>query len=83
MARINLNGAFLGLYVEVEQVDKTFLKRSNLKGIARLNRADERDLGSDGAYSGEYERETDKTRGFAIDRCFARDLLKHPTGGLF
>lgn len=89
MVRINLNGAFLGLYVEVEQVDKTFLKRSNLKGttlfkgIARSNRADERDLGSDAAYFGEYERETDKTEGLHDLQVFCQGLAQAPNNREF
>ncbi len=82
MVRINLNGAFLGLYVEVEQVDKAFLKRSGLKGttlfkgIAGSNRADERDLGPGAAYSREYERETDKSAGLQELQTFCQELAR-------
>src|SRR5436853_2261965 len=53
MVRLQLNGQFYGLFVEVEQPDKTFLRRSNLKGatIYKANShsksSDERDLGSE------------------------------------
>jgi spore coat protein H len=52
MVQLSVNGEFHGLYVEVEQPDKPFLKRHNLKGASiykansNANRADERDLGT-------------------------------------
>ena len=70
LVRLDLNGRFRGLYVEVEQPDKAFLRRINMSGatlfkaISRLNQADERDLGSEESYRVHYERETQKTKGY-------------------
>jgi spore coat protein H len=83
MVRLNLNGEFRGLYVEVEQVDKTFLGRFNLKGAALLkaasgnNQADERDLGNEAAYRRHYENETPKnTNAFRELHLFCRELAR-------
>ena len=80
MVRLQLNGQFRGVYVEVEQVDKTFLTCFNLKGAALYkaasseNRSDERDLGSDAAFARHYEKETQKTNGMAELRDFCHEL---------
>lgn len=63
MVRLQLNGQFRGLFVEVEPVDKVLLSRNNLKGaevykaVSHQNDADERYLGDAMAYIGQYERE--------------------------
>ncbi len=80
MAVVNVNGQFHGLYVEVEQPDKAFLKRNGLAGAtlikanSKSNRADERDLGnSTNAYRVHYEVETQKETGL-------RELMKFCQG---
>ncbi len=37
MVKLNVNGKFHGVFLEVEQPDKPFLKRSNLKGSLNRN----------------------------------------------
>jgi spore coat protein H len=80
MVRLHLNGQFRGLYVEVEQVDKTFLNRFNLKGASQFkaasddNQSDERDLGSEAAFARHYENETSKTEGLSELQLFCHEL---------
>jgi len=82
MVGLKMNGQFRGLYVEVEQLDKAFLRRFNLKGaslfkaISNSNRADERDLGAEGSYSPHYGKETQKSEGFADLQSFCHDLAR-------
>jgi len=82
MAGLNLNGQFRGLYVEVEQPDKAFLRRLNLKGaslfkaISPSNRADERDLGAENSYASHYAKETQKSGGFSELQSFCHDLAR-------
>jgi spore coat protein H len=84
MVRVDLNGQFRGLYVEVEQPDKAFLKRLNLKGASiykassRSNSADERDLGPEAAYHGHYEKETQKDESYADLQQFCQELARTP-----
>ena len=78
MVRLQLNGQFRGLYAEVEQVDKTFLNRFQLKGAALFkatsdyNQADERDLGA--SFARHYENETSKTNGLGDLQLFCHEL---------
>ena len=80
MARVQLNGQFRGLYIEVEQPDKAFVHRLNLKGavvykaFSRSNHADERDLGEEAAYRQHYEKETQKGEGYGDLQDFCRAL---------
>ncbi len=80
MVRLDMNGGFHGLYVEVEQPDKAFLKRLKLNGtvvfkaVSKANAADERDLGSERMFMGHYELETQKAEGFAALRQFCGEL---------
>jgi spore coat protein H len=80
--RLEVNGQFYGLYVEVEQPDKPLLKRHGLKGasIYKANShddaADERDLGTEQAYARQYEKQNHKTNGFGDLREFCRDLAR-------
>src|SRR4051812_23405203 len=82
MVRLNLNGKFRGLYVEVEQPEKTFLRRLNLKGaavikaISQSNQADERDLRTLPAYGRHYERETHKEGGLGDLQSFCQELAR-------
>ncbi len=82
MARVNVNGTFRGLYVEVEQPDEAFLKRVGLPGIVLYKAAsdphwaDERDLGSDDLFASHYKLETQKTNGMSDLRVFCHDMAK-------
>jgi spore coat protein H len=82
MARVNVNGEFRGLYVEVEQPDDVFLKRVGLPGVALFkaasdpNMADERDLGSAEEFARHYKLETQKTNGMSELNSFCHDLAK-------
>jgi spore coat protein H len=87
MVRLNLNGKFLGLYVEVEQPEKPLLRRSNLKGsmlfktTSDSNQADERDLGSEKSFGAHYRPETQKESGLRELQIFCHDLA-HATNVL-
>ncbi len=80
MVRLHVNDQFRGLYVEVEQVDKVFLRRFKLDGAllfktsGRANQSDERNLGSEAAFAIHYENETQKTNSFRDLQLFCRDL---------
>ncbi|MDB6033712.1 MAG: hypothetical protein JWM16_4050 [Verrucomicrobiales bacterium] len=82
VVRLDLNGQFRGLYVEVEQVDKTFLKRVHFKGAALYkahsseNWADERDLGRLASYTNHYEPETQKNETHADLQQFCYALSR-------
>lgn len=82
MVLLQVNGEFHGVYVEVEQPDKPFLKRNNLKGgsiykaNSQSNRADERDLGSEQSYPEHYEKETRKSEGHRDLQIFCHDLAR-------
>jgi spore coat protein H len=80
MVRVNVNGQFHGVYIEVEQPDKAFLERNKLKGAAvykansHANAADERDLGAERAFAAHYEKETEKKTGAADLQEFCHEL---------
>jgi len=80
MVRLDVNGRFNGLYVEVEQPDKAFLTRVGFEGASiykassRGRDADERDLGNEDAYSGAYKKETQKTKGYGELQEFCHGL---------
>jgi spore coat protein H len=82
MVRLQLNGQFHGLYVEVEQPDKLFLNRLGVKGASvlkansRSNQADERDLGTEDSFSAHYEAETQGTNGAGELRGFCQELAR-------
>jgi spore coat protein CotH len=82
LVRLDLNGAFRGVYVEVEQVDKVFLRRVGLKGAtiyktdSPANQADERDLGAEANYPKHYERETQEDQGHGDLQQFCRELAR-------
>lgn len=82
MVRLDVNGQFRGLYVEVEQPEKSFANRQNLKGAtiykasSRANQADEHDLGDEAAYRAHYEQETQKDQGYGELQRFCRDLAR-------
>lgn len=66
LARVHLNGEFRGLYVQVEQPDKAFLKANDLKGAtiikanSNMKAADERVYGTVEEFRMHYEQETQK-----------------------
>jgi spore coat protein H len=70
MVRLQVNGRFHGLYVEVEEVDKEFLSRRKLKGgelykaASHSRDADEREMENEAAYKGAYTKETKKTESY-------------------
>jgi spore coat protein H len=80
LVRLDVNGRFRGLYVEVEQVDKTLLNRFNLRGAALFkassdeNQADERDLGSEASFAAHYQNESQKTNGLRELQLFCHEL---------
>lgn len=80
MVRLDMNGQFRGLYVEVEQPDKAFASRLNLKGASiykassRANQADERDLGSETLFRAHYTKETQKSEGYGELQKFCHEL---------
>ena len=80
MVRLDVNGRFSGVYVEVEQPEKAFLARVGLPGasvykaISRGRDADERDLGTEEAYRSGYDKETHKTEGYGELEDFCREL---------
>jgi spore coat protein CotH len=80
MIRLDINGKFGGLYVQVEQPERAFLDRVGLPGasaykaVSRANEADERDLGNEEAYRTCYDKETHKTEGYAELQHFCHEL---------
>jgi spore coat protein H len=80
MVRLDVNGQFRGLYVEVEQPDKAFVSRLGLKGASiykassQSNQADERDLGSEASYRAHYEKETQKAEDYRDLQLFCQEL---------
>jgi len=82
MVRLQVNGNFYGLFVEVEQPDKGFLRTNELKGatlfkaVSKSNQADERDLGREATFANHYENETDKSEGVHELQSFCHDLAR-------
>jgi spore coat protein H len=80
MVRLQVNGRFHGLYVEVEEVDKEFLNRRKLKGgvlykaASNARNADERELANETAYHGTYKKETKKTEDYRELAEFCHEL---------
>lgn len=80
MVRLHLNNGFRGLYVAVQQPDKAFLSRFDLKGatlfksFSRSNQGDERDLGSEQVYSRNYEKQNQKDSGYQDLKEFCHEL---------
>jgi spore coat protein H len=83
MVRLQVNGRFHGLYVEVEQPDKDFLSRHDLKGAALYKAAshsrdaDERELGQEASYHDAYTKETRKTENYRELVEFCQQLTKN------
>jgi spore coat protein H len=83
LARVHLNGEFRGLYVQVEQPDKAFLKQNNLNGAAiikansKVKEADERAHASVEEFRMHYEQETQKDEdAFPALKQFCDELEK-------
>jgi spore coat protein H len=82
MVRLNVNGKFWGVYVQVEQPDQGFLKRLGFKGASvykadsRSNQADERDLGNEAAFRRHYEKQTKKQESYDDLMVFCRELAQ-------
>jgi len=80
MVRLHLNGQFYGLFVEVEQPEKGFLKRTNLKGAAvykansPAQRSDARDLGNESSFRAHWEKETRQAEDYRDLQTFCRAL---------
>ncbi|MBM3833892.1 MAG: hypothetical protein FJ403_11595 [Verrucomicrobia bacterium] len=80
--RLHVNGQFRGLCVEVEQPDKDFVNRYNLKGASVYNASsgnrmgDERDLGSEQAFQQHYEKETQKDESYGDLKEFCQELAR-------
>jgi len=92
MVRLNVNGQFHGLYVEVEQPNQEFLKRMGLKGgtlikaisdSVRPNQSDERDLGSESIFGQHYEAHTHKTNALRQLKQFCHELACTPDAQAF
>jgi spore coat protein H len=84
MVRLDINGQFGGVYVQVEQPEKAFLARIGMPGgsvykaVSRGRDADERDLGNDQAYQASYDKETQKNGGYTELAQFCRELESSP-----
>lgn len=82
MVRVDFNGAFRGLYVEVEQPDRTLLERHGLKGATLFktsspqNMADERDLGDEANFGRHYTNESKKDGGLKPLQEFCAGLAR-------
>jgi spore coat protein H len=80
MVKLNMNGRFYGVFLQVEQPDKPFLKRTQLKGavLYKANshswQSDESDLGKESAFHEHYEKETHKNEDYSDLQRFCRDL---------
>ncbi|MCB1098913.1 MAG: CotH kinase family protein, partial [Verrucomicrobiae bacterium] len=70
-ARLDVNGKFWGLYIEVEQPNEEFLEKRGWKDATlyktstRNYRSDERDLGDEEAFSQHYEKETRRDESYS------------------
>ncbi len=91
LVRVHMNGELRGLYVEVEQPDKAFLKRRGLKGatiiksISRNKMGDQRALRSVDEYQRHYEQETqkDEVQGMEELHKFCTELNRRNAGEFF
>ena len=81
--RLDVNGEFWGLYVQVEQPDKAFLKKHGLEDavLYKANSgdykvSDQRELGSLEEYERFYEKETHKDKSHADLAEFCSELAR-------
>jgi len=86
---LHINGQFRGLYAEVEQVDKTLLRRFQLNGAELFkatsdnNQADERDHTRETSFASNYENETQKTNDLHELQKFCHELAVAPDASEF
>ena len=80
LVSLDVNGQFWGVFAEVEQPNKDFLKKWKLEGTelfkasSRSHRSDQRSLGSPEAYSGHYQNETGIENDFTAIHAFCKGL---------
>jgi len=80
MVKLNLNGEFHGVFLQVEQPEKAFLRRVGLKGavVYKANshqlRSDESDLGEEALFRANYEKETRKDEDYSDLQSFCHEL---------
>lgn len=78
--KLEVNGKFHGLFLDIEQPSKKFLESSGLKGATlfkatgRANQADERQLGAAQNYAINYLQETHRDEGYGVLETFCQDL---------
>jgi spore coat protein CotH len=89
MVKLNVNGRFHGVFLEVEQPAKPLLERSNLKGAAIYKASshswgsDQRDLGSEASYHAHYEKENHKDEDYRDLQSFCHELATTRNVGAF
>jgi spore coat protein H len=80
MVKLNINGQFHGVFLQVEQPSKPFLRRVGLKGAvvykcdSRRWKSDMSDLGSEAAFREHYEKQTHKDESYEDLQSFCHDL---------
>lgn len=80
MVKVNVNGEFYGVYLQVEQPEKPFLKRVGLKGAvvykanSQRRLADASDLGEETSFRAHYEKETHKDEDYSDLQEFCHEL---------
>jgi hypothetical protein len=80
MVKLNVNGRFHGVFLEVEQPAKSFLNRVGLKGAVVYKgnssalRSDESDLGAEASFRSNYEKQTHKDESYQDLQSFCHDL---------
>jgi spore coat protein CotH len=75
--KVSLNGEFYGVYLQVEQPEKPFLKRVGLKGavVYKANSfANTSDLGDETSFRAHYEKETHKDEDYSDLQSFCHEL---------
>ncbi len=80
LVRVQVNGAFRGVYIQIEQPDKALLKRHHLEGAAlykansQNNQADERAFPNAAQFQAHYEKETLKSEDYTDLQQFCAEL---------
>ena len=80
MVKVNVNGDFYGVFLQVEQPEKPFLKRVGLKGAvvykanSQRRLADASDLGDEASFRAHYEKETHKDEDYSDLQQFCHEL---------
>jgi spore coat protein H len=84
MVKVIINGQFHGVFLEVEQPAKPFLKRVGLKGAvvykcnSRELKSDESDLGAEDLFRAQYEKQTRKDESYEDLQSFCHGLAVAP-----